>query len=64
MLKKEIMKKLREDSVFLTRVSAELGKPFPTVKSWVQRDSSRLCEYPVLEVLGKLLNKEICEIIK
>ncbi len=64
MIKQEIIKKLKEDSVFLTQVAAELGKPFPTVKSWVQRESSRLQEYPVLQVLAKLLDKEINELVE
>ncbi len=63
MIREEIIRKLKEDSVLLTKVSAELGKPFPTVKSWVQRESSRLQEYPVLQVLARLLEKEISELI-
>ncbi len=64
MIKQEIIQKLRKDSVLLTKVSAELGKPFPTVKSWVQRESSRLQEYSVLKVLAKILGQEIEDLVE
>ncbi len=63
MIKEEIIKRLEEDSVLLTRIAARLEKPFPTVKSWVQRKSSRLQEYPFLQVLSELLEVDIPELM-
>ncbi len=64
MIRKEILEKLKTDSVLITQIAAELGKPFPTVKSWVQRGSSRLQEYPFLKVLAIMLEKEIEELVE
>ncbi len=64
MLKREVLQKLKEDNVFLTKVSAELGKSYSTVRSWVYRDSSKLNEIAFLQVLAKLLNKNINELVK
>ncbi len=64
MLKREIKEKLREDNVFLTKVSAELGKSYSTVRSWVYRDSRKLTEIAFLQVVAKLLNKNVNELVK
>ncbi len=64
MIRQEILEKLKTDSVLITKISAELGKPFPTVKSWVQRESSRLQEYPFLKVLAEMLGKEIEDLVE
>ncbi len=50
MLKQEIKEKLN-DTVFLTQLSAKLGKPYPTVRSWVVRNSSKLFHFVVQTVL-------------
>ncbi len=64
MIRKEVLEKLKTDSVLVTKISAELEKPFPTVKSWVQRESPRLQEYPFLKVLAIMLEKEIEELLE
>lgn len=62
-LQEEILNKLKTDNVFVTKLSVELGLAYPTVKSWVYRDSKKLLEYPFLSVLAKMLNKDVCNII-
>ncbi len=64
MIRQEILEKLKTDSVLITKIAAELGKPFPTVKSWVQRNSTRLQEYTFLKVLAIMLEKEIEELVE
>ncbi len=64
MLKKEIKDRLKKDSLLVTKFATALEKPYPTVRSWVYRDSSKLLEYPVLSALAKLLGVSIEELME
>lgn len=63
MIKTKILEKLKADSLLLTQYSAKINKPFPTVKSWVHRQSSKLTEFKHLHALAELLDVQIKDLI-